>query len=274
MVLASFAFSALYSLLLASIMDIFFSNIDNILVYPYASLIGFISYFFIIYLLWSSIYLIYHYIRNYEREEVKNLKLEAANKEMELNNLKAQINPHFLFNAMNGIRALIDEDPELAQDSLTRFSSLLRSALLAGKKQLISLEEELGVVNNYLQLEGIRYEERLDYAINVNKGILGYKIPPFLIQTLVENAIKHGISNIPAGGKIDINIAEKNGEVLEIMVMNDGTFDPLKIPDTGIGLANSRKRLDLLFGDESSLKIYNVNNQVKALVTLPKILKL
>ena len=193
---------------------------------------------------------------------------------MELSNLKAQINPHFLFNAMNGIRALIDEDPELAQDSLTRFSSLLRSALVAGKKELISLEEELSVVNNYLQLEEIRYEERLDYAINIDKSILGYKIPPFLIQTLVENAIKHGISNIPAGGKIDIDISEKNGEALEIMVKNDGKFDPLKIPDTGIGLANSRKRLSLLFGSESSLKIFNDNNKVKALVTVPKILKL
>ena len=255
-------------------MDIFYDHIGNILVWPPVSFIGFISYFFIIYLLWSAFYLTYHYLRNFEKQEVKNLRLESANKEMELNNLKTQLNPHFMFNALNGIRALIDENPQLAQDSITRFSSLLRSTLMAGKKELITLQEELAVVKNYLALEGIRYEERLQYEISVEPNILQYKIPPFIIQTLAENAIKHGISKLPEGGKINITTTEADGSVLNISVENDGYYDAISQPETGIGLANSTKRLQLLFGTRAKLRIANINGRVVAKINLPKIMKL
>ncbi len=273
--LASLVFSILNSLFIASFIDIYLDDyLNKILVWPFASLIGFISYFFILYLLWSAIYLTYHFLVNYEKQEIKNLRLSAANKEMELNNLKNQLNPHFMFNALNSIRALIDEDPKLAEDSLTRFSSLLRNTLIAGKKELITLEDEMSVVKNYLALEKIRYEERLNCSIDIPKANMHNKIPPFLIQTLVENGIKHGISKLPAGGNISVEVIEKNMTTLCIKVINDGHFDELSIPDTGIGLANSKKRLELLFGKVASLNISNRNNEVVALVELPKILNL
>lgn len=225
-------------------------------------------------MLWSAIYLSYHYFRNFEKQEIKNLRLEATNREVELNNLKTQLNPHFMFNALNGIRALIDEDPQLAQDSITRFSSLLRSTLMAGKKELITLEEELTVVRNYLALEGMRYEERLRYEIDVEQSLFHNKVPPFIIQTLVENAIKHGISKLPKGGKIAIRITEKDNSLLSINVVNDGHYDKNTRSETGIGLSNSSKRLQLLFGARAHLKIANRESGVVAHISLPKIIKL
>lgn len=274
-ILAALVFSILNSLFIASFIDLYLDDyLQKILVWPFASLIGFISYFFILYLLWSAIYLTYHYLVNYEKQEIRNLRLSAANKEMELNNLKNQLNPHFMFNALNSIRALIDEDPKLAEDSVTRFSSLLRNTLIAGKKELITLEEEMSVVKNYLALEQIRYEERLQCTIDIPKANMHNKIPPFLIQTLVENGIKHGISKLPEGGNISIDIIEKNMTTLSIKVMNDGFFDEKSIPETGIGLSNSKKRLELLFGKMATLTICNRDNKVVALVELPKILNL
>ena len=272
--LASLGLSVLNSLFISSFIDYFFDSPEKILQPPYASLIGFISYFFMLYMLWSAIYLTYHYLVNYEKQEVKNLRLSEANKEMELNNLKNQLNPHFMFNALNSIRALIDEDPELAEDSLTRFSSLLRNTLIAGKKELVTLEEEMKVVSNYLAIEGIRYEERLRSEIEIDKKNLHCKIPPFLVQTLVENAIKHGISKLPDGGKILVEVKDSNSKNLNIRVENDGYLDNQSTPETGIGLINSKKRLELLFGKSASLNISNVNSKVVALVELPKILNL
>ncbi|MEM7161504.1 MAG: histidine kinase [Bacteroidota bacterium] len=273
--LASALFSILNSLIVGSFSDYFLNDLlKKILVWPPASLIGLISYFFTLYLLWSSIYLTYHFLVNYEKEEVKNLRLSAANREQELNNLKNQLNPHFMFNALNSIRALIDEDPQLAEDSLTRFSSLLRNTLIAGKRELITLEDEMSVVQNYLALEAIRYEERLKSNIEIPKENLHNKIPPFLIQTLVENGIKHGISKLPEGGMINIKVSEPSITQLKIRVENDGYFDEDAVPDTGIGLSNSRKRLELLFGKMASLQIRNEHRKVVAIVELPKILNL
>ncbi len=112
---------------------------------------------------WNIIYFGFKYFQNYKRSEINSLRLYAASWESELNNLKAQLNPHFMFNSLNSIRALIDEDPLKAKVAVTKLSTILRTTLLMNKNKLIPLREEINLVKEYLDLEQIRYEERLNY---------------------------------------------------------------------------------------------------------------
>jgi two-component system, LytTR family, sensor kinase len=154
--------------------------------------------------LWNIIYFGFKYFQNYRRNEINTLRLYAASRESELNNLKAQLNPHFMFNSMNSIRALIDEDPAKAKVAVTKLSNILRNTLLMNKNKLIPLKEEINLVKEYLDLEQIRYEERLSYELNVSETVMDAMIPPFIIQAQVENAVKHGISKVPGNGRIII----------------------------------------------------------------------
>ena len=220
-------------------------------------------------LLWSTFYFVYHYFDNYRREEIKNLQLESSMREIELNSLKNQLNPHFMFNSMNSIRALVDEDPELAKTAITQLSTILRNSLLIGKRKTIPLEEELNVVRSYLALESIRYEERLTVSIEVGPEAVSLHVPPLMLQTLVENAIKHGISKLTKGGVIELKAYARNGE-LYVQIENTGKLEK-KLWDkgSGIGLANTKKRLELLYGTSAEFKIYNSNGKVRTEIRIP-----
>lgn len=213
--------------------------------------------------IWSLIYFSWNYFRNYEREEIKNLRLQASKNEVELNNLKSQLNPHFMFNAMNSIRALIDENPELAKRSVTQLSMILRNTLIAGKHKFIPLEDELHVVKNYLELEGIRYEERLRVSYQIDDAVLKEPIPPLMLQTLVENAIKHGIAELVEGGEIEIK-CQKTPEGFYIAVINSGSLNRAEKSLTGIGLSNTRKRLELLYQNSAQFDISASDGRVTA----------
>src|SRR5690606_38237133 len=125
---------------------------------------------------------------------------QAVKNEIELNRLISQLNPHFVFNSMNSIRALIDEDPKLAKQAVTELSNVLRNFLLMGKKTMVAFSEELKMVKDYLSLEKIRFEEKLQIIIKVDDDCMNFLVPPLMIQTLVENGIKHGTSKLPEGG--------------------------------------------------------------------------
>jgi two-component system, LytTR family, sensor kinase len=144
--------------------------------------------------LWSLIYFSVHFFENYKRAEIESYIWEAAVKDFELKTLKSQLNPHFMFNAMNSIRALIEEDPESAKNALTRLSAYFDILLKMERSETVPLEEEIQTVKDYLALEEIRFEERLKYNLNIDPKSLKIEIPPMMIQTLVENGIKHGIS--------------------------------------------------------------------------------
>ena len=221
----------------------------------------------ILFFIWAIAYSKYFFIQNSRKQELKNLRLISAQKDMELNVLKNQLNPHFMFNALNSIRALIDEDPIIAKKSITQLSNVLRNTLVLGQEEFISLEDELKIVNDYLQLEKVRFEERLIIKQNINLDTKRLKIPPLLIQTFVENAIKHGISKLSKGGEVIINTKMINNG-LTIEVINDGHYEKDKPSDTGIGLANVRKRLSLIYTDYQ-LSISNQNNKVIAEVKIP-----
>jgi sensor histidine kinase YesM len=272
LILLSVVTGFLASLIYGGISDLFFKDVEPILVSPYTIIVRLVIPFITFFMFWNIIYFAAIYLKNYEREEVKNLRLTASMNEVELNNLRAQMNPHFIFNALNSIRALIDENPQLAKRSVTQMSHILRNSLSSGKRKFISVEEEMKVVADYLELEKIRYEERLDFEFDMDQRLSSVLIPPLLIQTLVENAIKHGISQLPEGGKITVSLGLKSDGEIRLSVINTGKLrnnTTLLEERSGIGLANSKKRLALLYGERAKLDIYNRDGEVVCDVILP-----
>ncbi len=224
----------------------------------------------ILYLIWSLIYFAFHFFERYKDEEIKNLLWEASKNEIELNKLKSQLNPHFIFNSMNIIRALVDEDPDKAKKSITQLSNILRKTLQMGKHKTVSFEDEMKVVMDYLELEKARFEERLVCESNIAPGSEKYQVPVLMIQTLVENGIKHGVSQLPEGGKITLSTKIEDS-TLHIRIINSGRLKTLKSKDSGFGLVNTKQRLQLLYGSHASLKINDLNNGTVATeVVIPK----
>ena len=225
-------------------------------------------------LFWSLIYFSVHYFENYKKKEIETLIWEAAVKDYELKTLKSQLNPHFMFNAMNSIRALIEEDPDAAKSALTKLSNILRYSLQMERMEKVPLEDEIETVKSYLDLEKVRFEERLKYTLNINSGSAKVEIPPMMIQTLVENGIKHGISKRTQGGEIFIksNIeSASGGSKLKIEIRNSGHLseDDLK-NSNGFGVTNTKHRLNLLFGEKAQFSIRNEGeDKVLAEIEIP-----
>src|SRR3989338_1849224 len=219
----------------------------------------------IFFLMWNGLYFTFHFFQKSRVQEVKNLQLSASQNEIELKNLRSQLNPHFLFNSLNSIRALIDLDPVQAKENVTTLSNLLRKSLILGKEQLVSLKDELDLVNDYLDLEKVRFEERLSIVIRHNEKLNDFPIPPFIVQTLVENAFKHGISKLIAGGTIVIE-TKSEGTTVTIRVINDGTL--AKSVDTGIGLQNTLRRLELQYGIKARFALKERAGKVTASIEL------
>lgn len=249
-----------------------FSFLATILLYPdeneIFNLIEFIInilLYTLFFILWSAIYLAYHLINKSRLQDMKNLQLEASNNEIELKTLRDQLNPHFLFNSLNSIRALIEEDPRIAKSAITTLSNLLRRSLNMGKKPQVSLEEELTLVKEYLELEKIRFEERLQIALNV-EAPLDTLLPPFIIQTLAENGIKHGVSKQMEGGTLFISVHQTE-QVFTVEIKNPGKISTQENKhDNGIGLVNTRRRLAIQYGNAAHLAIKEKDNEV--IVTL------
>jgi len=181
----------------------------------------------------------------------------------------SQLNPHFMFNAMNGIRALIEEDPEKAKRSITQLSNIFRYSLNVERSETVPLEDEIKTVNDYLTLEQVRYEERLRFSVDIEPAVYFVEIPPMMVQTLVENGIKHGISKLPKGGSISVKAA-KNGDNLIIKISNSGNLNEAEMNNSkGFGLANTKHRLSLLYGEKASFTIKNAEKMVEAVIKIP-----
>jgi two-component system LytT family sensor kinase len=218
--------------------------------------------------IWVLIYFVWHYIQSARQQEIDKVKLESLVKELELKTIKSHINPHFIFNALNSIRALVDENPERARTAITELSNLLRSSMHAEKLELTSLEKELNIVKDYLALEYIRFEDRLQVEYDIDEDTLDQDVPPMMLQTLVENAIKHGISRQVNGGVIKI-ISDFKDDHHELIVRNSGRLSD-KTNNDGFGVASTRNRLKLLYGDKAYLELKDLSeNTVEAKVVLP-----
>jgi len=179
-----------------------------------------------------------------------------------------------MFNAMNSIRALIEEDPESAKMAITKLSNILRYSLQMERMERVPLEDEVETVKNYLDLERIRFEDRLKYKLDIDRSTQKIEIPPMMIQTLIENGIKHGVAKRTEGGEIELKskmITTSSGPKLKIEIRNSGHFSEEQLKNSnGFGVSNTKHRLNLLFGDDAYFTIKNENgNTVLAEIEIP-----
>lgn len=218
-------------------------------------------------LFWNSVYFSYSYFTRYYYQEINNLTIESSLRETELKNLRSQLNPHFLFNSLNSIKALIEIDPVKAKDSFNVLSNILRSSLQLSKEGMIPLKKEVELVENYLKIEKIRFEERLNVVWDISEEhIENINIPPFVLQMMVENAVKHGISNLVEGGKINI-VIKQNDQGLMIQVKNSGQMNSNE-ETFGIGLENTKRRLDLQYQNRASIHLFEEEDMVVSQILL------
>jgi two-component system, LytTR family, sensor kinase len=214
-------------------------------------------------------YHLYRFSIIYQDRKQRTIVAENLLQISELENLKKQLNPHFLFNALNSIKALTLFDGVKARESIIQLSDLLRLSLNLGEQQRATLSEELKLAENYLALEKLRFDSRLSYEFNIQGDLDNVLIMPMSLNTLLENAVKHGIGQLKSGGKI-ITTVSTDKNIVTIAVENSGFYDPKpKSNDGGIGLENLHKRLELQFGDRASFTITNRDKMVVAMIKMP-----
>lgn len=223
---------------------------------------------FIFISLWLLLYMVWHYLVRNRKDEIDKLSLEKTVKELELNTIKSHINPHFIFNSLNSIRALVDENPQRARTAITELSNILRSSMQVEKMETVPLHKELDIVKDYLALEYMRFEERLRIEMDIDEDTLEQPVPPMMLQTLVENAIKHGISKKIKGGVVKV-ISRFTDHHFELIVQNTGTLDGEIIPE-GFGITSTRDRLKFLFQGKADFQITKINGgEVQAKIVMP-----
>jgi hypothetical protein len=223
------------------------------LVTVFALLINLINWAFL-FMVWLVIYFTAIAIRQHQAAALRQSETARALQHAELRLLKSQLNPHFLFNALNTFRALIAEDPAKAQRAVTRLANTLRYTLGAGQHELVSFERELEMVSDFLELEKMRFEDRLTVEREVAPNLGSARIPAMLLQTVVENAIKHGIAELPAGGLLRIRADLEDG-TLVLQVENPRPLAVTRPLSEGTGLRNAEERLRLLFDSGASLEL-------------------
>src|ERR1700727_463802 len=200
--------------------------------------------------------------------EARVMKASVLARDAELKALKAQVNPHFLFNSLNSISGLTSSDPAKAREMCILLADFLRMTLGLGEKTTIPLSEELTLLHRFLAIEKVRFGSRLQMTENMTDDCKNLLIPPLLLQPLVENAVKHGIANLPDGGQVHLAAECENGR-LSIVVEN--TFDPEATPThrNGMGLANVRQRLDARYPKLASMRVNTTADQFQVNLSLP-----
>lgn len=200
--------------------------------------------------------------------ELQAARLEAEATRARLEALGARLQPHFLFNALQSVSALVDEDPARARTMLAQLGDLLRDALASDGSGEVPLREELALLDRYLTIERTRFVDRLHIEISADDDVAGVLVPRFLLQPLVENALRHGLAPRPEGGTLRVSAA-RYGERLRLRVWNDG--EPLRDDrDDSIGLATTRERLAARYGDRASFRLgAAADGGVEAVVELP-----
>jgi signal transduction histidine kinase len=223
-----------------------------------------------LHLMWNLIHTAALSLRRANRLEAEALRLQVGAKDAQLRALQAQVNPHFFFNSMNSVRALVYEDRDAAARMIDEPTSVMRHALQAGAHDTVPLADEIAVVRAYLAIEQIRFEQRLRAHIDVGPGLDAVRIPPMALQTLVENAVKHGVEARPDGSDIRIHARRQADGVAVIEVANAGAIRALS-GSTRTGLANARQRLALALGAQAHLELQQQDGWVRATMRLPEV---
>ncbi len=233
-----------------------------------ATLVGtYISSLFL-FIIWNCIYFFWTYIEQNRNLQIDTMNLLHQKKDLEIQTIKANLQPHFIFNSLNSIRALINENPVLARTSITQLSNILRTSI-SNETALIPLQKELEIVRDYLSLEKIRFEERIQYNEQIQPQTLPLLVPAMMLQTLVENAVKHGISALPEGGIITLRTNIHN-DVFSIEIINTGTLKKEidKSIGVGFGLNSTKQRLHLL-DSKATVQIFEEQKEVHVLIQIP-----
>lgn len=221
-----------------------------------------------IYSIWTLCYAVALARRRAGRFEFEKLRLEVSVKDAELRALQAQVNPHFFFNSLNSIRALTYEDADAAARAIGQLAGMMRYSLQAGQAPLVSLSEELAAVRAYLEMEKLRFDERLTLQVDVAAELGATRLPPMVLQTLVENAVRHGVERSSGPCRIEISARRRDGAV-EIEVANQGAL-AAHSTSTRMGLANARERLLLQCGAGAGIALLESSGWVRACLTLPQ----
>ena len=220
---------------------------------------------------WSAGYFFVQYWMEWQAERERSLRASSLAQTAELQLLRYQLNPHFLFNALNSVRASVDEDAQRAKRMITALAEFLRYSLLSESGEGVELREELAAIRNYLGIETIRYEEQLEVSYQIDPRAESEHVPPFLICPLVENAVKHGMrsSTKPLRLKISASI---EGEQLRVEVANTGTLCGNGFhghEDTGTGVRNVRERVAQIYGQQGRFELTESEGWVRAHLDLP-----
>jgi Histidine kinase len=204
--------------------------------------------------IWMALYISITSVRDRHAAELRQSELIRALQSAELRLLKSQLNPHFLFNSLNSVRALVAVDTAGAQQAVTQLARMLRYTLSSQHEELVTLARELETVGDYLALESLRFGDRLRVELDIAADARDARIPVMLLQTVVENAIKHGIAELPGGGVMRVSAAMQGG-ALHIEVQNPRPLNPPPSQQPGHGLYNAAERLRLLFGSHATLEL-------------------
>lgn len=229
---------------------------------PLGPFLGSLNEFVFVLTGWTASYFAITNYREFRAGLEERLRLETALKEAELRALRTQINPHFLFNSLNLLRALIPKELRQPREAVTLLADVLRASLSVGEQETIPLERELATVDSYLTIEQLRYGSRLRISRSIAPATANRPIPPFLVQGLVENAIKFGITPREEGGEISLT-TEIRGDSLLITITNPGRIFGAT-DSTGLGLRNARLRLDHLFGPAAHLSLIQREGELVA----------
>jgi signal transduction histidine kinase len=220
----------------------------------------------VLFLLAAAVHYLLIAVQRAGENERTALRLGLLARDAELKALRLQVDPHFLFNSLNSISALTTSDPSSARAMVLRLAGFLRTALDAGRRDHFTLKEELDLARDYLEIERIRFGDRLTVDIREDPGARDSPVPPLLLQPLVENAVTHGIAHRLEGGTVHIAAIRSGGRVF-VRVINPADRDRPK--GNGLGLANVRQRLELLYGKESAVTVDEHNGQFFAEVVFP-----
>jgi hypothetical protein len=220
-------------------------------------------------LVWSFMYISVTAVRRVRQAETHNLRLQNNLKEAQLSSLSNQLNPHFLFNSLNNIRFMIHEDARRADSMITVFSEILRYSLESSRSEKVNLGHELAIIDQYIAIVKVQLEERLAFSMQVDRSLHEALVPPMVLQMLTENAIKHGLEHLHAGGALSIAASVDGGK----LVFDIGNDTPAsanrKGNGMGIGLRNIEQRLALLYGERASLNVAHEGTRFNVRVVLP-----
>src|ERR1700741_5395592 len=222
----------------------------------------------LLYLLAVAFFYVLLAVQQSQEAKEREMKAGVLARDAELRALKAQVNPHFLFNSLNSISALTSSDSAKAREMCVLLGDFLRRTLGLGEKAAIPLEEELSLIRSFLAVEKVRFGARIQMEENIDKDALSVPVPPLLLQPLVENAVVHGIANLVEGGWIRLDVRASDGR-LSVVVEN--AFDPDAPPRRkgGVGLANVRQRLAARYGTQASFEAKANGDAFRVSISLP-----